>query len=86
MAIATYQDVRRLYIPVEHAVIMRVCKAIKDIDCNRQRFLKWQWTAVTRTHHFREVTPPDEFHVDDHNAIDFVYSVNGYQGWMSQAI
>jgi hypothetical protein len=83
MAITTNQDVRRLYIPVEHAVLMGVRKAIKDTDRNRQRFLKWQRTAVTRTHHFREVTPPDEFHVDDHNAIDFVYSVNGYEGWMS---
>jgi hypothetical protein len=77
VAIAAYQDVRWLYIPVKHAVIMGVRKAIKDSNRNCQRFLEWQRAAVTRTHHFREVATPDEFHIDDNNAIDFINGVYG---------
>jgi hypothetical protein len=71
---------------VEHAVIMGMREAIKDTDRNSQRFVEWERATITRAHHFGEIAAPDELHIDDNNAIDFIHSVDGDQGWMSKAI
>ena len=65
---------------------MGMREAIKDTDRNCQRFVEWERAPITRTHHFGEIAAPDELHIDDNNAIDFIHSVDGYQGWMSEAV